>query len=236
MKTLRVWGLVLTFVIAAGLAGCSTPTKVEIIPEKIVLEGAGISKKLEAKVTDADGKLMTEGVEIVWYSEDTKIFKLNHDGEVTSVASGEGTVEVEVVGTELKVEADVRVKIPSSINVSHEKLRLWLGQVKDNVWAEVHSEKGAFIEGYLPTWTSEDPSIVKVEQIKDPNRRQSWVKMTGMRSGTTYVNAGFNSITKTIRVSVFSEDEEVSLDGTRITKDMKKKKDDKEKEEKKGKK
>ncbi|MCP4676930.1 MAG: hypothetical protein GY854_15715 [Deltaproteobacteria bacterium] len=228
MKTLSVWGLVLTFVVA-GLAGCSTPTKVEIIPDKVVIEGAGVSKKLEAKVTDADGKLMTDGIDIVWFSEDTKIFKLTHDGEVTGVASGEGKVQVEVVGTELKVEVPIRVKIPSSINVSHEKLRLWLGQVKDNVWAEVHSEKGAFIEGYLPTWTSEDPSIVRVEQIKDPNRRQSWVKMTGMKSGTTYVNASFQSITKTLRVSVFSEDEEVSLDGTRITKDMKKEKEEKKK-------
>ncbi len=220
--------LAATFTFAA-LAGCTTPAKVEIVPDKVVLEGAGSSKKLEAKVYDKNGELLTEGVEIVWFSEDTKVIKLNADGEVTAVSSGEAEVEVEVVGTELKLVAPIRVKIPSSLNVSHEKLRLWTGQVKENVWAEVHSEKGAFIEGYLPTWTSEDPTIVKVEQIKDSNRRQSWVKMTGMKSGTTYINATFQGISKTIRVGVFDEDEEVALDGTRISKEKKEKEKDSKK-------
>jgi hypothetical protein len=160
-------------------------------------------------------------VEFVWFSDDTSIIKLSQDGEVEAISSGEATVEVEVVGTKLKTEVRVRVKIPASINVSHEKLRLWTGQVKDNVWAEVHSEKDAFIEGYLPEWSSEDPSIVKVEPINDPNRRQSWVRMTGMKSGNTYIYATFQGLSKMIRVAVFDEDEEVALDGTRIPKEKK---------------
>jgi hypothetical protein len=204
------------------LAGCSTPASVEITPETVILEGAGSTANLSAKILDADGQQISEGYETVWFTEDTKLIKLTPDGEISAVASGEAEVEVEVVGTEVKNTVSIRIKIPQSIELSHEKLRLWTGQVKDNVWAEVRSEKNAFIEGYLPKWTSDDPSTVKVEQIVDPNRRQSWVKITGMKSGMTYINATFNSITKTIRVSVFDEDEEVSLDGTRKSKDKEK--------------
>ena len=38
----------------------------------------------------------------------------------------------------------------------------------------------------------------------------------------TYINAKFRHLTHNIRVSVFDEDEEVTLDGTRIPKDEKK--------------
>jgi hypothetical protein len=204
--------------------GCSpTPVDLEIIPESVVLDGADATQKLVAKVLDGDGNPISEGVDVLWFSEDSKIFKLATDGTLTAVASGEGEVEAEVVGADIKKTVEVRVKIASSINVSHEKLRLWTGQVKDNVWSEVHSEKGAFIEGFMPEWSSEDPTIVKVEQINDPNRRQSWVKLTGMKSGNTHIITSFRHLMKSVRVRVYDEDEEVALDGTRIPKNAKEK-------------
>lgn len=196
---------------------CSKPAKIEITPAKVVLEEPGATQQLQAKVFDADGALIPDA-RVVWFSTDTKLIKLSQDGEVSAIASGEANVEVEVVNSPIKASVPIRVKIPSSIHVSHEKLRLWIGQVKDNVWAEVHSEKGAFVEGYLPSWTSDDPTIVKVEPIVDAKRRQSWVKMTGLKSGVTYINASFRGITKTIRVGVFGEEEEVDLSGQRIEK------------------
>lgn len=225
-NAIRFGGAVALLCVAVA---CSSPAKLEIVPDTVVLEGHGASKKLEPRVLDADGKQITEGADVVWFTEDQKNVKLSHDGEVTAVASGEAVVEAEVVGTEIKAEVKVRVKIPGSINLSHERLRLWTGQVKENVWAEVHSEKGAFIEGYKPEWSSEDPEIVKVEPIVDEKRRQSWVKMTGLKSGTTYIFANFQHLSKKIRVAVFDEDEEVALDGTRIPKDKDKKADEKKK-------
>ncbi len=214
-----------------ALSGCSpTPAKVEIIPEKVVLEGADATQKLTAKVTDADGKDITKDVDIIWFSEDTKRIKLSSDGTVKAVASGETEVEVEVVGTEITGTVPIRIKIPGSLKVSHERLRLWTGQVKEDVYAEVHSEKGAFIEGYLPTWESEDPEIVKVEPIVDPSRRQSFVKMTGMKSGTAFIYAKFQHFSKRIRVAVYDDGEEVAADGTRITEEQKKAKEEAKKE------
>ena len=210
-------GVILTAAALSGtISACSTPASIEIEPKEVTLEGADAELQLEAKILDSNGEVIPDGHNVVFFS-DGKNIKCTTDGKLTAVSSGEA--EVEVVNTEIKTAVPVRIKIPSSIRVSHEKLRLWSGQVKENVWAEVRSEKDAFIEGYLPEWSSDDPSIVKVEPIVDPKRRQSWVKMTGLKSGTTYINASFKSIKKTIRVAVFDEDEEVALDGTRIPKD-----------------
>ena len=216
-----------------GLAGCGPqPTSVEILPEEVILEGVGDTQKLEARVLDEKGNPIPNFTDIVWFSEDMEHIKLAADGTVTSKASGEAKVDVEVVNTDIKATIKIRVKVPGSINVSHEKLRLWTGQVKENVYAEVLSEKGAFVEGYRPDWVSDDPDIVKVERIEDPSRRQSWVRMTGMRSGSTFIYAKFQHFSKQIRVAVYDEDEEVAMDGTRIPKD-KDGKDSKKKKKKK---
>jgi len=202
------------------LAACTPkPASLVIEPEKAVLDGGGSTLKLQAKILDADGQPVTEGSDVTWFSTDSAIFKLDQDGTITARASGEGEVEVEVVGTALKAFVPVRVKIASSIVTSHEKsLSLWVGQEKDNVWAEVHSEKEAFIEGFKPTWSSSDPSVVKVENLVD-ERRQAWVKLTALKSGDTYVTASFRDLSHDIIVRVYSDDEEISLDGTRKKKE-----------------
>ena len=120
-KILKCLSVVL---LVSSLLGCQTPTTLEIVPDKVVLEGSGATKKLEAKVLDGSGEVMKEGYEVLWFTEDLKIIKLNPDGEIEALASGEAKVEAEIVGTELKAKVPVRVKIPSSINISHEKLRL----------------------------------------------------------------------------------------------------------------
>ena len=231
--------LLFTAVTSLCLACSPDPAKIQIIPEEVILEGADASKKLEAKVLDKDGQVIPDAT-VVWFADDPEHIKLSSDGTVTAVASGESKVEAEVVGTSVKAEVAIRIKIPSSIHVSHEKLRLWTGQVKENVWAEVRSEKDAFIEGYRPHWESEDPDIVKVEDVNDPSKRQSWVKITGMKSGATYIAALYKTFSKRIRVAVYDEDEEVALDGTRIPKkeegDEQEETDTKKKKKKKGKK
>jgi hypothetical protein len=206
-------------------AGCQTPASLEINPEEVVLDGAGTTAKIQVKVLDEEGNPIEEGVDVVFFSTDTEHFKLNTtNGEVTAQASGEGFVEIEVVGTEIKVDVPVRVKIASSLNVSHpqKRLRLWTGQVKEDVWSEVYSEKGATIIGFKPDWKTEDPSVVTVEPI-NPERRQSWVKLVGMKSGKTNIFTCFRGICETIVINVYDEDEEVDLAGNRIAKEAKEK-------------
>jgi hypothetical protein len=214
-----------TALAALAAGGCQTPASLKITPEEMELDGAGTTAKIVVTVLDEDGAPIEEGVDIVFFSTDQEHFKLNTtNGEVTAQASGEGYVEVEVVGTEIKVEVPVRVKIASSLNVSHpqKRLRLWTGQVKDDVWSEVYSEKGATIIGFKPEWTSEDPSVVSVEPVH-PERRQSWVKLVGKKSGKTNIFTCFRGICETIVINVYDEDEEVDLAGNRIAKEAKEK-------------
>ncbi len=234
MKSIKLLGLIGLLLAGWTLGGCSpTPAELKVGKEKYVLDGMDAQDKIEITVFDEKGAPVTEGVELVYFTTDFKVVKLNQQtGEIKAVSSGEADIEVELVGTDLKINVPVRVKIAGSINLSHEKLRLWTGQVKENVWSEIHSEKGAWVEGFVPEWASEDPSIVKVEQINDPNRRQSWVKLTGMKSGNTFIMTTFRHLTKSIRVRVYDEDEEVSLAGERIGKAKKEeaeKKSDKKK-------
>jgi hypothetical protein len=205
-------------IVATLFLGCASPARIEITPDNVVFERAGDSMMLQATVFDQDDRQMShKGIDLEWMCKDNNVVRLTSDGEVAAVASGDAKVEVTIPGVDLRAETSVRVKLPSSIRVSQDKLRLWEGETKEDVWAEVLSEKGAFLEGYLPEWSSDDPSIVKVEKIVDPNRRQSWVKLIGVRKGTSQVSAKFRGISGTIRVAVFAEDEEVVLAGDHIS-------------------
>ena len=216
--------LVLISSIALFAIGCS-PTPVEIKAEKdiYVLDEAGAKDQIKVSILDADGDKIPEGLEVVYFSPDTKIIRLGQqDGKIEAKASGEANVEVEVVGTDIKLDVPVRVKIPGAIELSHEKLRLWTGQVKENVCSWVQSEKGAYIEGMIPEWASEDPTIVSVEQlpdpVNDPKRNRSYVKLVGKKSGDTYILTSFRHLSRSIRVRVYDEDEEVTLAGQRLGK------------------
>ncbi len=216
--------LVLIPLIALFAIGCS-PTPVEIKAEKetYILDEAGAEDQIKISILDADGDKITEGLEVVYFSTDTKIIRLGQqDGKIEAKASGEANVEIEIVGTDIKLDVPVRVKIPSAIELSHEKLRLWTGQVKENVCSWVQSEKGAYIEGMIPEWASEDPTIVSVEQVQDPandpKRNRAYVKLVGKKSGDTYILTSYRHLSRSIRVRVYDEDEEVTLAGQRLGK------------------
>ncbi|MCP4602447.1 MAG: hypothetical protein GY847_18350 [Proteobacteria bacterium] len=216
-KTIRCF--IMLGVLIFWSAGCTTPASIEVTPNNVVFEKAGSTLMLYARVLDQDGNQMSiKGMDIIWSCEDTKNVRVTSDGQVTAVASGETEVQVSIADTEVTAKVPVRVKLASSIRISHEKIRLWTDQIREDVWAEVLSEKGAFVEGFLPKWSSRDESVARAEPIVDPKRRQSWVKITGIKPGTARIEASFRGITKDIRVAVFSKDEEVNMVGEHISK------------------
>ena len=215
-KAIRV---ILGSLILASVAACS-PTPVDITFEKelYILEGAGSEDKIVAYGVDADGQKITEGLDYTFFCENRDIVVSSTDGTIKAVASGEEEIEAEIVGHDIKKKVKIRVKIPTGIETSHEKLSLWVGQVKPNVAAWVVSEKGAYIEGYTPTWVSADPTIVSVKDIPDPVKgkmQKSYVEMKGLKSGDTTISAVFEGLEKEITVRVYNEDEELTLAGRR---------------------
>ncbi len=199
--------------------GCTTPTKIEVSQKEVVLDKAGKTALLEARVLDQDGSAMSiRGLEIRWSCEETGVARVTPDGQVTAVASGDADVKVEVVGTALSEIVKVEVKIPKVVHVSKDKLRLFEGESKEDIWAEVQTERGAFVEGAAVTWSSDDSSVVKVEPVVDPTRRRQFVRLTGVTPGTTHAVARHGTMSKSVRVSVFASDQEVNLAGSQISK------------------
>ncbi|MBN2716697.1 MAG: hypothetical protein JXX14_12665 [Deltaproteobacteria bacterium] len=207
------------FMILAVVAACSpTPVGIKFEKDMYVLEGPDAEDKIVAYGVDADGNKITEGLNYTFFCEKRDIVISSNDGTIKAVASGEETVEAEIVGYDIKATVKIRVKIPTDIEVSHEKLSLWVGQVKKNVAAWVVSEKGAYVEGYTPKWISADPTIVSVKDIPDPTRgkmQKSYVEMKGLKSGDTTISAVFEGMEKEITVRVYREDEELDLSGRR---------------------
>ena len=216
------------------IVGCSTPTTIEITPNNVVLEKKNASVRLQATVRDQDGREMsTKGLQIAWSSDDSSVISLDQDGLVIAAASGDADVRAEIAETDVRAKVTVEIKIPSAVKVSKDKMRLWVGETKTDVWADVRTERGAPIEGLRPNWSSENPSVVKVESIQDGSTRQSKVKITGVTPGTTRVTARHENFSAFVRVTVFAEDEEVQMVGSQISKkkarDAKKYKKKKEK-------
>lgn len=206
------------FILALSTACTPTPVALKFEKDIYVLEGNDANEQIVAYAVDSDGKRINEGVDLTFFCPNRDVVLVTNDGKISAVSSGEDTIEVEVVGADIKAEINVRVKIPAGIETSHEKLSLWIGQIKKNVAAWVVSEKEAYIEGYLPEWSSDDPSIVSVKRIPDPIKgkmQKSYVEMKGLKSGDTTINATFGNMMKTITVRVYSEDEELDLSGRR---------------------
>ncbi|MBN2801939.1 MAG: hypothetical protein JXR91_02475 [Deltaproteobacteria bacterium] len=226
--------LIVTVLASIALSACSPePVDIKFDKELYVLESPSAELQIKATAVDANGTPIKDPVAMTFFCPNLKIIKVTNDGKVTAVSSGEDEVEVEIVGKDIKKNAKVKVEIASDIKLTHEKLRLWTGQVKNDVSAWVVSEKDAYIKDYKPTWTSEDPTVVSVKDIKDPTGSdypRSYVEMVGKKSGNTTISATYNDLTQSISVSVFDEDEEVDLSGQRKPKKGEAAKTEEEKE------
>ena len=216
-KLSQLFVITVSVFMACGLLACGpTPAKLEIVPAQVVLDGADAQMKLNVRVLDRAGKTIETDADIIWFSEDDHHFKLSQDGTLKALASGSGEVVAELVGHDIKAQVRVRVKIASSLEVSHKRLGMWVGYLTRKVWAKVRSEKGALIQDFRPTWHSLDPAVAKVETVDDFNSVASFAEVTALKSGDTRIVASFRHLKKEIVVRVLNDDEEIDPAGQRI--------------------
>jgi hypothetical protein len=188
-------------VLAAAL-GCSSPAKVEVRPNPLVLEGKDAKGQLKAVIFDENGKELDEGYSVTWMCLDSQTIKVQQDGTVTALSSGKALVDVEVVGTEIHGTGNIEVKIPSWVEVSGDELHLVQGQALATVWAEVRDDKGFPMKGYLPAWKVDDPKVVSIEAGQNADQSRSFLKVTPLAAGETYLTASYKDLAADIHVTV----------------------------------
>jgi len=104
-------------VLFAGL-GCSSPAKVEVRPDPLVLEGEGKRGKLEAFIFDEDGKQLIGDHAVTWMCLDAKTIKVQQDGnqmrtylKVTPLSPG----ETYLTATYKNLARDIRVTVKNPL-------------------------------------------------------------------------------------------------------------------------
>jgi hypothetical protein len=185
--------------------GCSSPAKVEVRPDPLVLEGKDATGQLRAVIFDENGKALGEGYSVTWMCLDSQTIKVQQDGTVTALSSGKALVDVEVVGTEIHGTGNIEVKIPSWVEVSGDSLALVRGKGPATVWAEVRDDKGFPMKGYLPAWKTDDPKIVSIEAGQNADRSRSFLNVTPLAAGQTYLTASYKDLAADIQVTVAPE-------------------------------
>jgi hypothetical protein len=198
------------FLALTGTLGCSSPTTVEVRPNPLILEGQGAKGRLRAVVFDADGKDITGDHAVTWMCLDTKNIKIQQDGTVVALSSGQALVDAEVVGTDLPSlpgyglhgGGTVIVKIPSWVEVSHERLNLETGQKTSTVWAEVRNDLGHPMTDYLPTWKVDNPAIVSIESSLNRSKTRTLLTLTALAPGETFLTASYKDLAGDILLTV----------------------------------
>lgn len=185
-----------------GVVGCSSPARVEVKPDPLVLVGEGATGQLEAVIFDDGGKEMTDAPPVTWMCLDTKTVKVQQDGKVVAVSSGKTIVDVEIVGTEIHGAGNIEVVIPAWVETSVEELPVVLGQGEVKVWGEVRDDKGFPLKGYMPEWKVDDAKIVSIEAMQDTGGTRSIVKITPLAAGETFVTASYKDLARDVRVVV----------------------------------
>jgi hypothetical protein len=188
--------------LALMVIGCTSPAKVEVRPNPLVLEGKDAKGKLEAVIFDEDGKQITEGYDVTWLCVDPETAKVQQNGEVVAKKSGKTLVDVEIVGTEIHGSGAIEVKIASWVEVSVEALSLKAGQPDATVWAEVRADTGFPIKDYLATWKVDNPAILSIEQSDDLAKGRAFLTLKPLAAGETYVTASYKDLASDIRVVV----------------------------------
>jgi len=185
-----------------ALAACKSPASLELEPAVLLLEGAGSKGRITVTILDRDGRPMADGRGLAWLPTNPEVATLHQDGEVIAKSTGTSMYEVELVGTEVRAQGKIEVRIPVAVGVSAEEVILEPGQSAPDVTAQVFADTGAPIPGFLTAWKIEDQKVAKIEQLPDANPARSRVRITALQPGETYATASYEELAADVRVVV----------------------------------
>jgi len=172
------------------ICGCgSKVAEVRITPEKSKIKGANNTLQLTAGLLDEDGK-PAEGPALVWFSENQEVATVDQTGKVTSVSSGSTTITAS--SGRITGEARVDVEVLGSIEISHPRIRLEIGQQR-RIGYRLKSEKGGELRGYKFKFMSENPEFATVDDTG---------MVTAKAKGLATINVSVDSVMGSFLVAV----------------------------------
>ncbi len=141
---------------------------------------------------------------VTWSSDKTSVATVDSNGKVTAKGGGEATITAKAGDQSATCHVVVTVPV-TNITLNKDKITLNV----DATFTLTATVTPNDATDKTVTWTSEDPSVAKVENGV----------VTGLSAGKTYVKATAGEVTKSCEVTVVVPVESVSLNKTTLTLD-----------------
>ena len=174
-------------------------TSVELNKTELPLK-KGESETLVATVKPDNATSKT----VTWSSDKTSVATVDSNGKVTAKGGGEATITAKAGDQSATCHVVVTVPV-TNITLNKDKITLNV----DATFTLTATVTPNDATDKTVTWTSEDPSVAKVENGV----------VTGLSAGKTYVKATAGEVTKSCEVTVVVPVESVSLNKTTLTLD-----------------
>lgn len=144
------------------LTACNAPpAKIEIQPDRVVLDQKGETQALKVVARDHSGKPV-EKFSVEWHTMDPAICAVDTAGVVKALKSGECVVRA-FVG-DLRANAAIRVGIIGAVEVEPSGIVMGMG-VTRRFSARVLDDRGKPLMGVGGVaWTTSDPNVATVDQ------------------------------------------------------------------------
>jgi uncharacterized protein YjdB len=171
---------IMSLLILAALAGCSSPATIDVEPKNLLLKGKSETIQLQPTVKDASGKVMHD-VAVTFKSMTPTMATVDASGNVQAVTSGTGTILVSCGKASQEVE--VIIQIPKKIEIDPSSPMMMLGVTKGFKATVINDRDQPMIAGEV-RWVSSDPNIFTVDasgNVKTVNEGEA--KLTAFAAG-----------------------------------------------------
>jgi len=144
---------------ALALAACGPVVRtVEVTPSSVTLDAAGATAQLQARALTPDGRPLP--LRPRWTSGSPEVLRVDEDGRVMAVRTGDALVAAEVAGA--RGSARVRVSIASRAALLPAALELVGLPAAGRLSLELSDDAGRAVPARGVAWTSSDERVARV--------------------------------------------------------------------------
>ena len=181
---------------AGGASGTATVTVAQAVSRVVVLPAVdtvvvGDTLRFSAEALDANGHAVA-GAEWAWASRDTLVARVDDEGLVTAVTTGEA--EITATSSEARGLAVLTVvgPVPTTVVVTPDSVMFTAVGDTVRLTSEVRDQIGRPMEGAAVAWASSDTQVATVDSVG---------LVTASGNGTASITATAGGVSGTARVT-----------------------------------